>query len=184
MRIFRQLVANGRVIVTTCIGSGHSLFDGHLFDRVIIDECAHCLEPGSLIPLTRGCNKLVLVGDDEQLSAVVLSREALERGLNISLMERLSLSHVTDVHFLDVQRRMHPSILEFPNQHFYKGRIQSEDVTDETRGAISGFMFPNPAIRVCLIEVTPASNSATDLETNLLSDPKNKRASGSKLNKT
>lgn len=165
MRLFRQLIASHQVVITTCVGSGHPMFEEFEFDRVIIDECAHSTEPASLIPLSRGCSALVLIGDYQQLAATVLSREAAERGLSTSLMERLAKSNISPVYLLDVQRRMHPSIAEFPNFQFYEGRLRNEDVNDRTRPPIRGFVFPNPAIRVCLLKVQPRRNTAAGLET-------------------
>lgn len=60
--------------------SGHSSLEDYQFDRVVIDECAQSTEPASLVPLSKGCSNLVLIGDYQQLPATILSREADERG--------------------------------------------------------------------------------------------------------
>jgi len=40
----------------------------------IVDEASQCTEPESLTPLILGINKLVMVGDPEQLPATVCSK--------------------------------------------------------------------------------------------------------------
>ena len=77
-----------------------------LFNCLIIDEAGQCIEIDNYIPLRLGMNRIILVGDPEQLyvsyslffilshklfssPATVLSRRALEAGLNQSLFERL-----------------------------------------------------------------------------------------------
>jgi AAA domain len=46
-------------------------------------------EPASLVPLIRGCEQLILVGDQNQLPPTILSRGAAEGGLATSLFNRL-----------------------------------------------------------------------------------------------
>ena len=55
---------------------------------VILDE-AEGLELDCLIPLRFGCNRMILVGDPEQLPATVLSKRAQENGLAQSLFDRI-----------------------------------------------------------------------------------------------
>jgi len=47
-----------------------------LIDLVIVDEAAQSVEVESLIPLRFGCNKMIQVGDPEQLRATVKSKKA------------------------------------------------------------------------------------------------------------
>ena len=47
-------------------------------------------EPATLIPLMKGCRHVSLIGDHKQLPPVILSSEAREQGLAISLFERLT----------------------------------------------------------------------------------------------
>lgn len=101
-------------------------------------------------------------------------------------MERLATSQLSQIVLLDVQRRMHPSIAEFPNHQFYEGRLKNEDVDDVTRPPIPGFSFPNPCVRVCLIKVEPSSGASQGLET---TETRHKSefgtiATGSRLNVT
>ena len=47
------------------------------------------MEPACLIPLSKGSRQVVMVGDQCQLPATVMSVEARRKGLDISLLERL-----------------------------------------------------------------------------------------------
>jgi superfamily I DNA and/or RNA helicase len=47
-------------------------------------------EPASLIPLTKGSRHVALIGDHKQLPPVILSSEARDNGLGISMFERLT----------------------------------------------------------------------------------------------
>lgn len=78
-------ISNNKILLSC--RSGHSLLDGYEFDRVVIDECAQSIEPASLIPLSKGCSTLVLIGDYSQLPATILSREASARGECVNMNE-------------------------------------------------------------------------------------------------
>jgi senataxin len=71
------------IIISTLSFSGNPILDCLGSERnegkpainaILIDEASQCLEVDCLIPLRFGCNKLILVGDPEQLPATVLSK--------------------------------------------------------------------------------------------------------------
>lgn len=113
------------------------------FDAIVADEaaqvaiasdvccktwrCIHpqALEPASLIPLqfSSPTAPLVLVGDQQQLPATVLSSAALRRGLDQSLFARLQGS--LPVTMLQEQHRMHPVIAGFAAGYFYQGMLRN-----------------------------------------------------------
>lgn len=43
MMLVREAVRRYNVIIATCVGSGHEMFDDVTFERVIIDECAQSI---------------------------------------------------------------------------------------------------------------------------------------------
>ena len=47
-----------------------------------MDEASQCIEPEGLIPFCLGFNKLVMVGDPEQLPATVKSKKAKDNSLD------------------------------------------------------------------------------------------------------
>lgn len=68
------------IIITTCV-SAHRLGKPEvMFDMVIIDEASQCNTAVSMVPILRGEN-LMLVGDPQQLSPVILLDELANRQL-------------------------------------------------------------------------------------------------------
>ena len=64
--------------------------EGIRFTTVLIDEAAQCMESATLPAIVLGCEKLILVGDQNQLPPVVACPSALEHGLGVSLFARLA----------------------------------------------------------------------------------------------
>lgn len=96
------------------------------FDFVFIDEAAQALEPLSWLPLIRA-ERFVLAGDPHQLPPTVKSHKAAKDGLGITLMEKV-LNHVPTV-LLNVQYRMNPHIMAFPNRWFYEDKLRGHEST-------------------------------------------------------
>jgi hypothetical protein len=111
------------VVCCTLESSLRECLCGFSFPVVIMDEATQAVEPSSLIPLLHDAQKIVLVGDQNQLGPVVPSefkRYKFNRGLFVRLLQ-LGLEHI----MLDEQFRMHPMISEFPNRIFYDGAIRN-----------------------------------------------------------
>ncbi|CAF1228145.1 unnamed protein product [Adineta ricciae] len=108
-----------------------------LFNCLIIDEAGQCIEIDNYIPLRLGMNRIILVGDPEQLPATVLSRRALEAGLNQSLFERLYKLFKYDVNnpirMLNIQYRMHDEICKFPSMHIYRSKLKTDKIINQKR---------------------------------------------------
>ena len=64
---------------------------------MISDESSQCTEPSSLVPLTKGIEALLLVGDPRQLPPTVISREAARCGLAFSMFDRFMRAGVKPV---------------------------------------------------------------------------------------
>ena len=94
------------------------------FSTVLVDEATQCTEAASLTALVLGCERLILVGDQNQLPPVVLSPIAAEKGLGASLFSRLIIAGI-EPYLLNEQYRMHPKIAEFPSNYFYGGLVTS-----------------------------------------------------------
>ncbi|GMJ04502.1 hypothetical protein HRI_004119400 [Hibiscus trionum] len=90
---------------------------------LVIDEATQLKECESAIPMQLpGIVHSVLIGDECQLPATVLSNVSSEAGFGRSLFQRLTtLGHAK--HLLNIQYRMHPSISSFPNACFYNNQI-------------------------------------------------------------
>ncbi|KAJ1283557.1 hypothetical protein BS78_03G137600 [Paspalum vaginatum] len=122
----REVLSNAEVVLSTNIGAADPLIRGiGCFDLVIIDEAGQAIEPSCWIPILQG-KRCILAGDRCQLAPVVLSREAMEGGLGISLLERASSLHdelLTTM--LTMQYRMHDSIASWASNEMYGGLLKS-----------------------------------------------------------
>ncbi|MDE6516635.1 MAG: DNA2/NAM7 family helicase, partial [Acetatifactor sp.] len=125
------------IIATTCI-SAHRLGEPEpMFDMVIMDEASQCNTAVSLVPILRG-SSLMLVGDPQQLSPVILLdelvNERLKKRYNVSeeydyrknsiYKVYLACDAVSDEILLHNHYRCHPSIIEFNNRKYYNSRLQ------------------------------------------------------------
>ncbi len=80
-----------------------------------------------MIPLRFSCNKIIQVGDPEQLPATVMSKKAQENQLHQSFFERIyqkfRYHEKNPIKMLYVQYRMHPEICKFASKNFYKEKL-------------------------------------------------------------
>lgn len=125
------------IVITTCI-SAHRLGDPKpYFDMVIMDEASQCNSAVSLVPILRGDN-LMLVGDPQQLSPVILldpkNNHALKNKYGISkeydyiensiYKTYLACDSVSDEILLSYHYRCHEKIIGFNNKKYYNGKLQ------------------------------------------------------------
>lgn len=117
------------VFATVSARCGSKLRKEH-FQTVIMDEAAQCMEAWAWGIFRESLTQLILAGDPHQLPALT-SQEGTQCGHGRSLMERLmSIGHPSKL--LNIQRRMHPDIVHFPNLEFYQGQLGSEfDVSSD-----------------------------------------------------
>jgi hypothetical protein len=123
------------------------------FSTVLVDEAAQCMESATLPALVHGCERVILIGDQNQLPPVVSCPTALEHGLGVSLFARLAAGGMQPC-LLDEQYRMHPKIADFSSSRFYGGRIRSR-VAPEDRPLPLGFNWPNKKVPVVFMDVSP-----------------------------
>ncbi len=100
-QITEAILAEADVIFTTLCSSlngqmarfflGSRLDPPRPFELCIIDEAGQCVEPEALIPLRMGLSKLVLVGDPEQLPAMVSSHAAKQLSYQVRQQEYRTL---------------------------------------------------------------------------------------------
>ncbi|RDX43226.1 RdRP-domain-containing protein [Lentinus brumalis] len=140
-------VKEARMVFTTCSGAGLGVLRNVDFDIVLIDEASQITEPCALIPLVKGCERAVLVGDHVQLRPTVKPMgKALE--FDRSMFERLwkggghsSLARS----MLEVQYRFSEDVAQFPSQEFYEGKLQTGTPRDDEIAATLGISsFPWP----------------------------------------
>ncbi|MFO0963973.1 MAG: AAA domain-containing protein [Gemmataceae bacterium] len=124
-QIVEHLLSSARIVCSTLTGLDAAFLGKQAFDLAVIDEAGQATEPACWLPLVRS-GRLVLAGDHCQLPPTILSREAQEGGFGVSMMERLVARHGAAVtRRLDVQYRMHRSIMAFPSAQLYEGTLQA-----------------------------------------------------------
>ncbi len=117
------LFEKASIIIGTPIGLCDNGFKQDEFDVLIIDEAGQCLEPLAWV-IADFAKRYVFAGDPFQLPPTVISRQAEQNGLSISILEHL-LNNNHPTNFLDTQYRMTSSIAEYSNLYFYGGRLKS-----------------------------------------------------------
>lgn len=123
-----EVLAEADVVCTTNATAGSDLMEGRSYDVVVIDEATQATEPSCLIPITMA-DRVVMAGDHRQLPPTVLSQEAAEQGLRVSLFEKLAErpwgARIRTM--LTRQYRMHETIMEFASREFYEGRLEAAE---------------------------------------------------------
>ena len=122
IQINAQLFDEARVIVCTLVGSANRLLNGKIFSTLFIDEAAQALEAACWIAISKA-KRVVLAGDHCQLPPTIKNYEAARGGLNCTLLQKIIQRKPETVSMLDVQYRMHESIMRFPSNWFYEGRL-------------------------------------------------------------
>lgn len=139
------------VVCATCIGASGTTLDKVRFPTVIVDECTQAAETAALVPIARGCQQAILIGDQCQLPPTVLSDVAETENLGESLFTRLVTQGVRPC-LLDTQYRMHPLVAEFASAAFYNGRLQN-GVSHIHRKPPEGFPWPQRHMPVAFINL-------------------------------
>lgn len=99
------------------------------------------------MPLVKGCEKAILVGDHVQLRPTV-GQHAVVAGLDESLFERLYVSSSgkqlpgLECCMLDTQYRMHESLCAFSSEHFYNGKLKTGVREEDVILPSSSFPWP------------------------------------------
>lgn len=146
-RYLNRILDEADVICTTCSMAGAGKLERKKFKILVLDEAAAITEPELIIPLNKGVQKLVMIGDFQQLPPVIKSQTAAENGLEQSLMQRLvNLDNYYVL--LDTQYRMHPLLSRFPSERFYGGRLKDGVSAQDRLLPDSKFKWPTngPAI--------------------------------------
>jgi len=173
-QILDEIFSEADVVCTTCVSAYHRSLRGRQFHFALVDECTQSIEPAVLICLTLGVEKMVLVGDHEQLPPMINSKRADLLGFGVSLFERLVKAGLRPT-MLDVQYRMHPEIAKFPSKRFYGERLKT-DKSCRRRPIPKCIAWKNPKIPVMFVnhigrENTTGQGSKDNLgEANIIRD--------------
>ena len=119
-----RVLREADVVCATLVGCDDRRLRGLTFDVAVVDEAAQALPPATLIPMRRA-ERLVLCGDPCQLPPTVKSQGG--EVLKITMLERLIDKHKDQTVMLEVQHRMHASIMSAGNERFYGGKLQAHE---------------------------------------------------------
>ena len=124
--IRREIIQNAQVVLSTHGGTS-SMLSRHKFDLVVMDEASQATEPLSWIPIILG-KKVVFAGDACQLPPTIYSKDAAERGLKVTLFDRMKATLAPELQsLLRIQYRMHEDIMRFSSDKFYDGQLIADE---------------------------------------------------------
>ncbi|XP_066159011.1 DNA replication ATP-dependent helicase/nuclease DNA2 [Euwallacea fornicatus] len=112
---------NVQVMAVTCLGSSHAALSKRMMDVCIVDESTQVLQCSVFRPL-HSCKKFILIGDPDQLPAIVRDKTAIELGMTESLFERLDSEECRVS--LNLNYRMNESITALANALTYNGELE------------------------------------------------------------
>jgi len=128
-----ELLDQADVICTTNITAGSELLENREFDLSVIDEATQATQPAALIPYLKA-KKTILIGDHKQLPPTVVNQEAAEKGLRISLFEKLIENYQEKLSsLLKTQYRMNREIMGFSSIYFYNNSLIAADSVAEQK---------------------------------------------------
>ncbi|OHE98895.1 hypothetical protein CORC01_05791 [Colletotrichum orchidophilum] len=144
-----NLVRESKVVLATLHGAGGHQLRDQQFDVVIIDEASQALEAQCWVPLL-AAKKAVCAGDHLQLpptikslnvkvkaAAAAVPKEDAEKHikgmtLETTLFDRLLALHGSSIkRMLTTQYRMHESIMRFPSDELYEGKLIAAEAVKE-----------------------------------------------------
>lgn len=146
-----MVLARCTVVCATAAGADVRMLRPLRFDLVVIDEATQAPDPLALVALGRA-PRAVLAGDPRQLPPTVIDPEAERAGLGVTLFERLAEAHPEAVRMLEVQHRMHATLMEFPSTSMYGGRLRAAEAVRghrlEDLGVAADDTRPGPLVFV------------------------------------
>ncbi len=132
------------IIITTCISSHKLGKPEPIFDMTIMDEASQCNIAVALVPIIRG-EQLMLVGDPQQLSPVILLDEITNAKLKRKYLVQdeydyrknsiykayLACDAVSDETLLRYHYRCNKKIIQFNNKKYYNNMLQIKTESNE-----------------------------------------------------
>ena len=126
--IKNQILQNVKIICSTLsmTGSNILLNLNEKFDTIIIDEASQAIELSTLIPLKYNCERLIVLGDPNQLNATVFSSIALKYNYDQSLFVRFQKAG-HKILMLKTQYRMKAEVSNFISEIFYNNLVKNDE---------------------------------------------------------
>jgi superfamily I DNA and/or RNA helicase len=120
--IVENIIKKASVVLCTNSSAGLEYLKGTRFDLAVIDESSQATIPSVLIPISKA-RRFILAGDHRQLPPTIVNHKARE--LEKTLFEGLINNYPQNSTMLNIQYRMNPDLMEFPNNEFYGGKIKA-----------------------------------------------------------
>lgn len=117
-----DITKKASVVLCTNSSAGLEYLNDIKFDLAVIDESSQATIPSVLIPISKA-KRFILAGDHRQLPPTIMNHQARE--LEKTLFEGLINNYPKNSTMLNIQYRMHPDLMEFPNDEFYGGKIKA-----------------------------------------------------------
>jgi len=130
-KLVDSILDDSKIICATLMGASHSSIRDLKFDTIIIDEASQSTIPECWNVILKG-KRVILAGDHLQLPPTVKSNKAKAKGLEVTLLDRMTNS-IPDCVLLQEQYRMNDKILAFSNEQFYKGKLSSHAISADRR---------------------------------------------------
>ncbi|MFC1526275.1 DEAD/DEAH box helicase [Candidatus Latescibacterota bacterium] len=147
-----NVVKGARVVLATMTNVYvNALLQRERFDTVIVEEAGMAVLPTLFYCASLSRDRLVMVGDPQQLPPIVQSSHAyVQRAMGRSIFEvTVPEPHASDlVVMLDTQYRMHPDIGDLVGDLFYGGRLRHGEGTAERAAIAAREPYPGAAIVV------------------------------------
>ena len=126
-----SILERASVICTTATGADSKILKEQSFDLVVLDEATQSVDPITLIALSKG-KRTVMAGDHCQLPPTVIDRQAEKEGLGTTLFEQIANSERASLlQMLTVQYRMHRTLMTFPSESMYDGKLLAAPGVEE-----------------------------------------------------
>ncbi|GMM36522.1 hypothetical protein DASC09_038470 [Saccharomycopsis crataegensis] len=149
-KFYQDFFQQQDAIFTTCYNAFDPKLNGVKFKSIVIDDCSATMNLLSLIPLAKNCEKLVLIGDDKQLSPYIhdlkmRGRRELDNEdnqtvhcnfLKQSLFQRILYNKLVKPIVLTEQYRMNNKLAEFPNNFFYNNELINGIINQARKSSI------------------------------------------------
>ena len=157
------VIRRARVVLATMTNVYLSPWlEGERFDAVIVEEAGMAILPTLFYCAALARNRVILVGDPQQLPPIVQSSEPyVHRAMGRSIFAvTVPEPHTSDlVVMLDTQYRMHPEIGSLVSDLFYDGKLRHSESTAATGAIAAGAPFPDRA--TVLIDTEGRTRCAT-----------------------
>ncbi len=124
-RAVESVLNSAQVICATCSMLAGTVLRNESFDFALLDEATQIVEPLALMAFLKAPT-VVLAGDPKQLPPTIISMNAAQQGLGVSLFERLLQEGPDDAKcMLKEQYRMHEALMTFPSHEMYGGALRA-----------------------------------------------------------